>query len=373
MVAWMDEIGIGFIGHGFMGRAHAHALLSAARLAAPLPLRPRLVAVAGRDEQATQQFGRDFGFERATTDWQEVVAAPDVGVVHVLTPNHLHAEPCLAAAAAGKHLVCEKPLARDAGEAARIRDAARAAGVVALCAFNYRFMPAVRLAREIAESGALGELRHARFAYLQSWGEETTAEELWRFDAAEAGAGAIGDLASHAVDLARTLAGELAEVAALDSVFVPGRVVDDAIAAAVRFAGGATGTLEATRFATGRRNHLAFELNGSGGSLRWDVERLNELWHDNRRILVTETDHPFMAPWWPPGHVLGWGDSFVNELVHFLDAVAGEHGVAPVGADFDDGVAAAEACDALARSAASGRREAVGAHGETGAPASADA
>jgi predicted dehydrogenase len=372
----MDEIGIGFVGHGFMGRAHANALLTAARMTRP-PVRPRLIAVAGRDQAATERFGRDFGFKRATTDWRSVVADPAVGVVHVLTPNDLHAEPCLAAAAAGKHIVCEKPLGRDAGESERIRAAAGGAGVTAMCAFNYRFMPAVRLAREIVDSGALGELRHLRLAYLQSWGTETTGEDLWRFDAGAAGSGAVGDLASHAIDLARTLAGEFSEVAAIGATFVEGRTVDDAVAAAVSFRGGATGTLEATRFATGRRNHLAFELNGSGGSLRWDVERLNELHHDNRRILVTEPEHPFMAHWWPPGHVLGWGDSFVNELRHFLGALGGEHAVAPVGADFSDGVRAAEVCDAILSSAASGRREPVAtveraAHGTTGAPEPAD-
>jgi predicted dehydrogenase len=208
-----------------------------------------------------------------------------------------------------------------------------------MCGFNYRFVPAVRRARALVEAGEIGDVLHFRGTYRQSWGSST--EDLWRFDAAQAGGGAIGDLASHVVDMARYLAGDLASIAAQVATFVPGRSVDDAVAAVVRFEGGAIGTIEATRFATGEHNRFTWEINGTRGSLAFDLERPGELWHDGRRVFTDPPD------WWPPGHVLGWEHTFVFELHHFLGAVAGRHAVAPHGATFADGVAAAEACDTM--------------------------
>jgi predicted dehydrogenase len=332
---------IGVLGQGFMGRAHAHAAITVAHMT---PLRPRLVALCGRDEQRLARMAADFGFARTTTDWRELIA-DDVDVLLNLGPNALHAEPTIAAARAGKHVLCEKPLARDAAEARSIAEAV--GGVVAMCGFNYRFAPGVRLARQLMEE--LGEVLHFRGTYRQSWG--TSTEDLWRFDAEQAGGGALGDLASHVLDLARFLVGDIESIAAQAATFVPGRSVDDAVAAAVRFANGAIGTVEATRFATGNANRLTFEINGTNGSLAFDVERPGELIHDGRRVLA--------GSWWPPGHVLGWGDSFVFELEHFLTAVEGHGEVAPHGATFADGVAAAEACDAILRSAESGQRVAL--------------
>jgi predicted dehydrogenase len=342
--------GIALIGQGFMGRAHSHALISLGHMTGPPAIRPRLVSIAGRDQAALAATAGQFGFERSTTDWHDVVSDPDVDVVLVLTPNHLHAEPAIEAVRAGKHVVCEKPLARDASEAAAMLAAAEDAGVVHCCAFNYRWVPAVQRARELIDSGAVGEIRHFRGTYRQSWGADTDREGVWRFDAAQAGGGALGDLASHVLDLARFLAGDLESLSAQVATFVPGREVDDAVAAAVRFANGAIGTVEATRFATGEANRFTWEVNGSEGSLGFDLERPGELIVNGRREL---TDPP---SWWPTGHVLGWEHTFVFELRRVLDAVAGRTAVAPGGATFEDGLRAAEACDAILRSAAEGRR-----------------
>jgi predicted dehydrogenase len=346
------DIGVGLLGQGFMGRAHALAIGRVATFEG-LALRPRLVAVAGRDAARLGAFAERFEVGRVTTDWRELIAG-DVEVFANLGPNALHAAPTVEAARAGKHVLCEKPLGRDAQESLAIERDVAATGVTALCAFNYRFVPAVRLARQILEAGDLGELFHARFAYLQAWGADAD-ESVWRFDAGEAGSGALGDLASHVVDLARFLVGEIDVVTGLEQRFVADRAVDDAVAATLRFAAGAVGTLEATRFATGNANRLCFEINGARGALRFDLERLNELEvadrHGFRRILVTEPEHPFAARWWPHGHGLGWDHTFAHEWAHLLGAIAGDHGVGPYGATFADGTAAARVCDAIVESA----------------------
>jgi predicted dehydrogenase len=337
------------LGQGFMGRAHAHALISIGHMTGPPAIRPELVALGGRDAARLAEMAERFGFARTTTDWRELLA-DDVDVFENLGPNALHAEPVIAAARAGKHVVCEKPLALDAAQAQAMLDAVQAAGVVHLCAFNYRFVPAVRRARELLEAGALGDIHHFRGTYRQSWGADPAREGVWRFDRAQAGGGALGDLASHVVDMARYLVGDIASIAAQAATFVPGREVDDAVAAAVAFAGGAIGTIEATRFATGEANRFTWEINGSAGSLAFDLERPGELIHDGRRVFA---DPP---SWWPAGHVLGWEHTFVFELRCFLDAVEGRGTVAPHGATFADGVAAARVCDAILDSASSGRR-----------------
>jgi predicted dehydrogenase len=219
----------------------------------------------------------------------------------------------------------------------------------------------VRQAREIVESGELGELFHFRARYLQSWGVD--APPSWRFDKDAAGSGALGDLGAHIVDLGRYLIGEPAAVSAIVRTFIGGHQVDDSFAATLEFENGVAGTLEASRLATGRINQNTFEINGSRGSVVFDVERLNELqvargrWFE--RVLVTEPDHPFMGFWWPPGHIIGWGDTFTHEVHHLLAAIAGEGSVAPHGATFEDGYRCAEICDAIVRSSESGRREEI--------------
>jgi predicted dehydrogenase len=363
----VNEIGVGMLGYAFMGKAHSNAFRKVVYMTWPPPLIPRLVAVAGRNEEAVADAATRYGFERSTTDWHELVADPEIGLFDNLGPNALHAEPTIAAAEAGKHVVCEKPLGRDADESYEIWRRVAATGVVHMCAFNYRFVPAVRLARELIDAGDLGEIRHFRGRYLQDWGD--TTEQVWRFERDAAGSGALGDLAAHVVDLARYLVGDIDAVGGFVRTFVPEREVDDAVEATVEFAGGAVGTLEATRLALGRRNAFQWEINGTKGSLAFDMERLNELqvFRDDgdrargfKTVLVSEADHPFWEHWWPPGHIIGWGDTFVHELHHVLAAIAGDGEVAPHGATFEDGYRAAEVCDAIVRSSASGRREQVG-------------
>jgi predicted dehydrogenase len=334
-----------------------------AYMAWPPPLVPRLVAIAGRDEAAVAEAARRYGYERYVTDWKALVDDPEIQLFDNGGPNNLHAEPSIAAAEAGKHVICEKPLGRDAAESYEIWQRVDAAGVQHMCAFNYRFVPAVRLAREMLEAGELGEIHHFRGRYLQEWG--TTDAEVWRFDKSLAGSGAIGDLGTHVIDLARYLVGEIETVSAITATFQPGREVDDAFEAAVRFAGGAVGTIEATRFATGRKNAFSWEINGSKGSLAFDLERLNELQVSRGNSgfltrLVSEADDPFWGWWWPHGHMIGWEHTFVHELEHLLGAIAGRNAVAPHGATFEDGYRAAEVADAIVESATSGTHAAVG-------------
>ncbi len=370
------RVGVGVLGPAFMGRAHADAYRRLESLERPPPVACDLVAIAGRDAAATAASARRYGFDHAVSDWRALVEDPAVGVFDNVAPNHLHAEPTVAAAEAGKHVVCEKPLGRTADEAHETWRRVRAAGVVHLCAFNYRFVPAVRLARRLIEAGELGEVRHFRAVYLQDWLVDPQAPVTWRLQADEAGSGALGDLGAHIVDLARHLVGEIDAVAAQTTTFVPERpggavTVDDAFAALVGFETGAVGTLEASRVCLGRKNALRFEVNGTAGSIRFDLERLNELEVDlagttpgaaaqgSRRVLVTEADDPYLEHWWPPGHIIGWEHTFVHELHHFLSAVGGGGSVRPDGADFEDGYRAAEVCDAILRSARSGAREPV--------------
>jgi predicted dehydrogenase len=361
------EIGIGMLGYAFMGKAHSNAFRKIAYMTWPPPLEPRLVGIAGRNEQAVDEAARRYGYEYATTDWRRLVEDTAIGLFDNGGPNSLHAEPTIAAAEAGKHVVCEKPLGRDANESWEIWQRVAATGVKHLCAFNYRFVPAVRLARELVDAGELGEVRHFRARYLQDWGDDPSLD-TWRFDVDAAGSGALGDLMAHVVDLARFLNGEIETVMGFTKTFLPGREVDDAVEAAVEFANGSVGTLESTRFAHGRRNAFQWELNGTKGSLAFDMERLNELQvfrsdgdraRGFRTVLVSETSHPFSEHWWPPGHIIGWGDTFVNELHHVLKAIAEDGDVGPYGATFEDGYRAAEVCDTIVRSGESGSRERI--------------
>jgi predicted dehydrogenase len=361
----IPEIGVGMLGYAFMGKAHTNAFRKIAYMAWPPPFIPRLVAIAGRNEEAVAGAAQRYGYERWTTDWRDVVADPAIGLFDNGGPNIVHAEPTIAAAEAGKHVICEKPLGRTADESFEIWSRVAATGVKHLCAFNYRFVPANRLAREMIEAGELGEIRHFRGAYLQDWGDDPSLD-TWRFHADEAGSGSLGDLGAHVVDLSRYLVGEIVSLSGLVKTFLPGREVDDAIEAAVEFENGAVGTIEATRFALGRRNALRWEVNGSKASLAFDMERLNELQvfradGDRARgfktVLVSESDHPFWGWWWPPGHIVGWEHTFVHEIHHLLKAIAEDGDVAPYGATFEDGYRAAEVCDAIVRSGQSGGRE----------------
>jgi predicted dehydrogenase len=293
-------------------------------------------------------------------------------------PNNLHAEPCIAAAQAGKHIICEKPLARSAEEAKRMLEAAREAGIVHMCAFNYRFVPAIRLMRDIIQAGRLGRIYHFRAQYLQEWITDPSFEMVWRLDVSEAGSGVLGDLGTHIIDLARFLVGEPASVSGVATTFIPERPtpdggkahvdVDDAFEATVTFQNGAIGTLEASRFARGRKNHQVIEVNGEKGSLVFNLERLNELEvylpeEENekdaqgfRQVLVTESFHPFYDVWWPQGHIIGWEHTFVHEIKHFFEAITQGKSITPDGADFEDGYKASVIADAILESSRSGRR-----------------
>src|SRR6195952_495760 len=249
------EIGVGMLGYAFMGKAHSNAFKKIAYITWPPPLEPKLIGIAGRDQKAVAEAAKRYGYEYATGDWRELIADDRIGLFDNGGPNSLHAEPTIAAAQAGKHVICEKPLGRDANESYDIWQAVAAPGVKHLCAFNSRFVPAIRLAREMIDAGELGEIRHFRGRYLQDWADDPTLD-TWRFDADEAGSGALGDLGTHVIDLARFLNGEIETVSGFVKTFLPGRQVDDAIEAAVAFENGSVGTIEATRFALGRRNAL---------------------------------------------------------------------------------------------------------------------
>ncbi|WP_022930366.1 Gfo/Idh/MocA family protein [Patulibacter americanus] len=369
-----EPIGVAMLGAAFMGRAHAHALRILGGPAGPggpgdaAP--PRLEVLVGRDAERAATAAAGLGFARSTTDWQAAIADPAVHLFDDVGPNDQHAEPIIAAARAGKHVLCEKPLGRTADEAHAMWTAAHEAGVVHATAFNHRWLAAVRHAHDLIAAGRIGAVRHVRVRYLQDWLADPDAPWSWRLSRERSGSGVIGDLGSHLVDLCRHLVGEIDEVSALTRTWTterPGGTVDvdDSVDATLTFAGGATGTLSASRVSHGRVNSLTLEITGESGTILFDLERLNELRlivagepsteQGLRTILVTDPGHPFLRDWWPPGHTLGWDVGFVHELHHVLQAIRTGEPITPLGADFEDGYRAAEVCDALVRSAAGGR------------------
>ncbi len=372
-------VGVGMLGYSFMGKAHSNALKKLPYMIYPPPAVPELVVICGRNEAAVSEAARRFGYASHSTDWRDLIDDERVQLFDNGGPNDAHAEPCIAAAAAGKHVICEKPLARNAEEAATMLEAVRAAGVKHMVAFNYRFVPAIRQARQLIDSGALGRIYHYRAMYLQEWIlPHYGTPRIWRLDKKQAGSGALGDLGAHIIDLAHYLVGDIASVGAATRTFIDERPmpdgsgnakvdVDDAFVATVGFANGALGTLESTRFAAGRKNHQVIEINGELGSIRFNLERLNELqvfwvgdepretqgFHD---VLVTEPHHPFWEHWWPHGHIIGWEHTFVHEFAHLFDCIVNDRDVGPHGATFDDGYRAAVVCDAVLASAESRRQ-----------------
>lgn len=374
------EIGVGLIGPAGIGQAHAHAYVLIPRVLWPPAAVPRLVRVAGRQAAKADVTRARYGFQAAGDRWADVVADPAVQLVDNCAPNHLHREPCLAAIRAGKAVFCEKPLGRSAAEARELRDAAERAGVVHMVGFNYRFLPAIQLARRLVDEGRLGRIHHFRARFADASLLDPEAPFTWHQDWEAAGSNALLDLGSHLIDLARYLVGEPAAVSGATATFtaerpdpVTGRrrtvETDDAFEATVEFEGGALGSLSGTNMAAGRRAHMTFELNGSGGTVVFDLERLNSL-HVHllgegpgggglREIHVTDADHPYGGTWWPPGHSIGWDASLVHELGHVLAAVARDESVAPLGATFEDGYRCAVVCDAILEAARAGRRVAV--------------
>jgi len=370
----VPEIGVGMLGYAFMGKAHTNAYKKIPYMMYPPPAVPRLVAICGRTEAATAEAARRYGYEQVYTDWRKMLENDKVQLFDNGGPNDAHAEPCIAAAKAGKHILCEKPLARTAEEAKEMLDAVAKAGVKHMVAFNYRFVPAIRQARNLIESGALGRIYHFRAVYLQEWiMPHYGTPMIWRLEKKAAGSGALGDLGAHIIDLGRFLVGEVKGVSALTRTFIKERPkvgggmgtvdVDDAFTAAVEFENGAIGTLEATRFAAGRKNYLVLEVNGEKGSIRFNLERMNEMevfWVGEQpketqgfhEVLVSEGYHPWWSNWWPHGHIIGWEHAFVHEITHLLDCIVNDKAVAPYGATFEDGYRAAAICDAILASAA---------------------
>lgn len=368
---------IGMLGYAFMGKAHSNGFKTMPYIMWPPPAIPRLVQICGRNEAAVAEAQTRYGFERHCTDWQELVDDPEIQVLDNTAPNNLHAEPCIRAARNGKHILCEKPLARNAAEAREMLDAVQEAGVKHMVAFNYRFVPALRLAYDLIRAGRIGEIYHFRGQYLQEWIADPEFAMVWRLRGDVAGSGALGDLGSHTIDLARWLVGEIGAVSGLTRTFIPERptedgggrervTVDDAMISLLEFENGAIGTLEATRFAPGRKNYHTIEVNGSKGSIHFNLERLNELqvfsredppdvqgFHD---VLVTEAQHPYYSFWWPHGHIIGWEHTFVHEIYHFLKAVTKDEEIAPYGATFEDGYRNAVIADGIVESSNGGKR-----------------
>ncbi|MGX7827617.1 Gfo/Idh/MocA family protein [Actinokineospora sp. 24-640] len=367
------EIGIGMIGHAFMGAVHSQAWRSVHRFF-PVALAPRLAVLCGRDAARTRDAAARLGWAVAETDWRAAVARDDVQLVDICTPGDTHAEIALAALAAGKHVLCEKPLANSVAEAEAMATAAAVAatkGVRSMVAFNYRRVPALGLARRLVAEGRLGQIRHVRAVYLQDWLADETAPMTWRLRKDKAGSGSLGDLGAHIVDAAQWVTGQLVTgVSAISETFVrtrpsddgPGEVtVDDAALFLTRFSDGAVGSFEATRYALGRKNAMRLEVNGSLGSIAFDFESMNELrFYDGadpgaeagfRRILVTEAEHPYVGAWWPPGHLLGYEHTFTHEVADLLEAIATGSDPAP---GFAEGLQVQRVLAAVEDSAAAG-------------------
>jgi predicted dehydrogenase len=364
----VGEIGVGLVGYKFMGRAHSNAYRQVGRFF-DLDLSPRMRAICGRDEAGVRAAAGSLGWEGYETDYRRLLERDDIGLVDVATPGNTHHEIAIAALEAGKHVLCEKPLANTLQEAREMLDAARKAGTVNMVCFNYRRAPAVQLAKKLVDDGRLGEIRHWRAAYLQDFILDPEMPLIWRFRKEVAGSGALGDIGAHIVDLAHFLLGPIAEVVGTTETFIrerpleePGSgrgevTVDDAASFLARFENGATGTFEATRLAAGRKNHNSFEINGSRGSVAFDLERMNELQvylEDDepdakgfRTVLVTEPEHPYMEGWWPPGHIIGYEHTFVHTVKDLLDGISAGESPAPT---FEDGYRCQAVLEAVERS-----------------------
>jgi predicted dehydrogenase len=376
------RLGIGMVGYAFMGVAHSQGWRNARSFFDP-ELVPDLAAVAGRDAAAAADLARRFDWRHVETDWRALIARDDVDLVDICTPGDTHADIAVAALEAGKHVLCEKPLANTVDEAramAAAADRARAHGIRSMVGFTYRRVPAIALARQLVQEGRVGEIRHVRAQYLQDWLVDPETPLTWRLQKDRAGSGALGDTGAHIIDLAHFVTGErITGVSATTETFVAerplpgvarglsaevgtgrGRVtVDDAAIFIARLSGGALATFEATRFATGRKNSIRLEINGSRGSIAFDFEDMNVLQvHDASaparesgftRVIVTEATHPYVEHWWPAGHGLGYEHGFTHQAADLIDAIA--RGVDPV-PSFADGLAVQEVLAAVEISAA---------------------
>ncbi len=372
---------IGMVGYKFMGKAHSHAYRTAPYFF-DIKDEVELAAVCGRNEAAVADFARQHGWQSYETDWRKLVERDDIDAIDIGTPNDSHYEIAVAAARAGKHILLEKPMAMSLAQAREMYDEAQQAGIKHQIGFNYRRVPAIALAKKIIEQGDIGEIYHWRAVYNQDWIVDPEFPLVWRLDKTIAGTGAIGDLASHIIDLAHFLVGPIADVTGMAKTFIKERplpaemtglsasgstekgevTVDDCFAILTRFANGATGVFEGTRLATGRLNYNAWEVNGSKGSIAFNLERMNELqlylkddlvehagW---RTINVTNGEHPYVSAWWPPGHILGWEESHIHQVADFLMAIEKDVSCNP---DFSVGVQNQAVLEALAQSAENGQ------------------
>ena len=375
----IPEIGVGMLGYAFMGKAHSNAFKTIPYMMYPPPAIPTLAAICGRNATAVAAAAKRFGYANHYTNWQDMLVDDAVQLFDNGGPNDAHAEPTIAAAQAGKHILCEKPLGRTAEESKMMLDAVEKAGVKHMVAFNYRFVPAIRQIRNLIDSGALGRIYHWRASYLQEWiMPHFGTPMIWRLDKSIAGSGALGDLGAHVIDLAHYLVGDIKSVGALTKTFIKERPyadgsgmgvvdVDDAFVSVVEFENGAIGIIEATRFAAGRKNANTFEINGELGSIRFNLERMNEIdvfWVAQEpvvtqgfsNVLISEPHHPWWENWWPGGHMIGWEHTFIHEITHLLDCIVNDREVGPHGATFVDGYKTAVICDAIVEAAASKRQ-----------------
>lgn len=370
-------LNIGMIGYGFMGRAHSNAYRKVNHFF-DLEHEPVLKAVCARDAAKAQAFADKWGYESIETDWRKLIARPDIDAVDICTPNNLHRDIALAAAAAGKMILCEKPLAMNVAEGEEMTAAVEKAGVPNIVWYNYRRVPAVTLAKKLIEEGRLGRIFHYRAVFLQDWTISTDLPQggaaLWRLDAAAAGSGVTGDLLAHCIDTALWLNGSISTVSAMTETFIKerkhtltGKVepvkIDDACAFLARFENGSLATFESTRYARGHKALYTFEINGEKASIQWDLHdlhRLNYFDHNDesklrgwRSIHVTDHGggHPYMDKWWVPGLQIGYEHSFVHQVADFLEGVAKGQ---PVGPTFRDALETQRVCDAVLASAQSG-------------------
>ena len=377
------ELNIGMIGYSFMGKAHSNGFRQVPAFFPKLDVKPVLKVICGRDRDAVQDAAQTYGWEEWETDWEKVIARDDIDIVDICTPGNLHLPMALAALQAGKHVICEKPLANTLEEARELLGVAANASKKTMVAFNYRRVPAVALARQLIAEGRIGKIYHWRAVYLQDWIIDPDFPLVWRLEKDKAGSGPHGDLNAHIIDLALHLVGDIDSVVGADTTFIKerptldavdaglgakggdtmGRVtVDDATLFLARFANGALGSFEATRFAAGRRNHNRFEINGSKGSIAFNLEKMNELQFYSREdedhiqgfreIIVGEGSQPFMSAWWPPGHIIGWEHTFTHEFRDFFEAIAKDEAFSP---DFAEGTKVQAVLEAVVDSAKSGR------------------
>lgn len=380
------RVRVGMVGYKFMGKAHSHAYRDLPFFfdlrAEPVPQ-----AIAGRDEKGVKQAAEKMGWASYETDWRRLIERDDIDLIDIVTPNNTHAEIAIAAAEAGKHVLCEKPLAMTAEQAKRMLDAVNRNQVVHMICHNYRFAPAIQFAKKLIQEGRLGKIYHIRATYLQDWIMDPAFPLVWRLSKEVTGSGAHGDIAAHILDLARFLVGEFSEVVGMMETFIKQRPmaemsgglsakaengkmgdvdVDDATAFLARFENGAMGVFEATRFAGGNRNGNRLEINGEKGSLRWDMENMNNLqvyFHDDepglqgfRTINCTEEFHPYAGAYWPAGHIIGYEHTFMNLMVELMNGIANGYSPQP---NFEDGVRNQLVLEAVERSVQTGKWEKI--------------